>query len=271
MSELDDIEYTDPAPDIIPATDESTDLPDIQETDGQPVGQDTKQALSTSPPCTDTTRAPKIENRPLLEQGKKAAKGKKGNSGPETIGNKPTLPPLSIKQSMFVHYLTDPSSPTYGNQTRSWIKAYGNQSYMAAGASASIAVKSPRIHGWIEEILKRHGADTEARVAEQVAIAYNRAGMRKVKRQVVTKAGEVVDLVDEYEPTFNERLHAHDMLNKLSGDYARAQVIGSNAQAELDDLLSDTFTQDKARLDRIDRAKDVTGTGDATETTGEGD
>ena len=81
---------------------------------------------------------------------------------------------------------------------------------------------------------------------------------RIVKRQVVTKGGKVVDVEEQHEPTFTERLQAGSHLDKLSGDYDTAKHKADLQSQEIQELMTNTFTQDKSKLDRIDRAKDVT-------------
>jgi phage terminase small subunit len=258
MSELDDIEYTDPMPESVPVTEDQPGEMPITD-------QGTIQALSPLPPIASTTPAPKIDSRPPDVQGKpvkKAVKAQKAQKQGKTdqydLPNNPSLPTLKPKERVFVDRYTDPDSPTYSNMTRSAMQAYGYQ-YGAAAVKGHELVKSPKIVSWIDAEMKKQGVDTKARVAALADLMYKRSQPRKIRRQVITKDGNVVTLVDRYDPTDSERLKAIDQLNKLSGDYAKAQTAGNlTAQADYKQLMSRTFSQDKARTARADRCKDVT-------------
>jgi hypothetical protein len=211
--------------------------------------------------CPSTTQGQKIENRPLGVQGKrdkKLVKGKKAGKSTKSPETASKLPYINPRQQAYLYALLDPQSPTYGNQTASYKAAYGTASDTVAAVKASQAVRRDKVHTWIEEILRRHGVDTQARVVELAAIAHNKSAPRTI-RKIVEQGDKRKVITTTEEPTASERLKAIDQLNKLSGDYAKAQAAGTlQAQDEYTDLMSRTFTRDKQRTSRSDRAKNVT-------------
>jgi hypothetical protein len=95
-------------------------------------------------------------------------------------------------------------------------------------------------------------------VVELASIARNKSAPRTI-RKIIQQGDKRKTITTTEEPTASERLKAIDQLNKLSGDYAKAQAAGTlQAQDEYSDLMSRTFTRDKQRTARADRAKDVT-------------
>lgn len=272
---MDDADYVD----NIPATADITDNPDILDgidadqvdaiTDDQtdtPISptlstDDTIQTLSDNPPCPSTTPARKVDSRPSGVQGKHKKKAvKAGNTVNQT--DSVTLPVITIKQRMYVQALTDPQSPTYGNQTQSYKSVYGVEDDNIAASNASRLQRRDKVHSWIEEVLKRNGVGIQARVAETALIIQGKA-IRTRTKDVWTKGGKVT-LTEQVIPTFADSLKGIDIINKMDGTYAKAAAAGNlTAQAEYDDLMSRTFSQDRARTARADRAKDVTvGQGD---------
>lgn len=227
-----------------------------------------KQALSSIWVYPTITLGQKIENRPpdvqrksekIPKSTKKAPNQGKGGKMkvPVNGGKSKKLPELTLKQSLFIQYYTDPNSDTYGNKTRSYMKAYGTESYNGAATEAVRTLQKPKIHAWIDDILEKQGVDTKARVGALASIAHNNTTPRCIKRTITTKRGTTV-IEERQEPTHSERLKAIDQLNKLSGDYDRARNKATLETQDMIDLRRRTFTQDKAKLDRIDRAKDVT-------------
>jgi hypothetical protein len=218
----------------------------------------TIQLLSTIPGYPSTTQAQKIDSTPLHVKGKSEEKPEKlGNI--KKAGKSPKLPVISVKQSRFIEYLTNPKSPSYGNQTASYKRAYGlNLSDSTAAAKASQAVRRDKVHSWIDAILRRQGVDTKARVAELALIAHNKSTPR-TNTKIIEQGGKRKVITTTEQPTHSERLRAIDQLNKLSGDYVKASHAGTlQAQADYDRLMSRTFSNDKARTARADRCKDVT-------------
>lgn len=239
-----------------------------------PSATETIQTLSKNQGSNSTARAPKVENRPPHVKGKGKKKGvKAGNRGkPWKMPDNPSLPPLSIKQSLFVKALTDPLSPTYGNQTASYKLVYGyDKSDTVAGVRASVAVRHSKVTTWIEEILEKAGCSTKARVADLALIAAAKSTPRTIRKILTDHKGRTSTIEIQETPTAGERLKAIDQLNKLSGDYAKAQAAGSRiANDEYDSLVKRTTAKVKQRTVKHDDS-DMVDSGDTEVKTGEGD
>ena len=227
-----------------------------QATDTTPIdNQATTQPLSDSTPCPSITEAPKIEKRPLGVKTKETKKGKTGKKA-----QKPRMrDTLTLKQSLFVNYYTDPNSDTYGNKTRSYLKAYGNNSYSAASSSAIATLEKPRIKTWIDEILDKQNAGVEARVADVLAIARGKCKRRIVTKQAVNhKTGEIVTLTNEYEPSHSEQLEAHKLLAKIAGDTDTSKHANRLAEQEHREVLKHVFKVSKVKQQASETERDVT-------------
>ena len=282
-----DCAYTDPI-DAMPATADIADAPamldgvapdQIDAITAQPISptlptDNTIQTLSDSGGYPSTTPAPEVDSRPPHVQGGKKKKRVRGGKGqkqaktdkpaePYKLPDNPSLPHINIRQRRYLHALLDPTSPTYDNQTESYKLAYGTTNTGVAAAKGSALVRTGKIHTWIEEILKAHGVDTQARVCELALLAHSKSQPRVIHRVLTDHRGRRQTIDIEEAPTAGERLRAIDQLNKLSGDYAKAQTAGSlQAQSDYDSLLTRTFTQDKVRCRRADKYKDDDGSMD---------
>jgi hypothetical protein len=239
-----------------------------------PSATDTTQKLSEKPGYPSTTRAPKVENRPLDVKGKgnkKRVKARKPGESFEMPDN-PSLPPLSIKQSLFVKALTDPSSPTYGNQTESYRRVYGQHlNDNIAAVHGHRLVRHSKVTGWIEEILRKAGCSTRARVAELALVMTGQAPPQRIVRTITSPKGKVTKIVEHRGVSGNDKLKAIDQLNKLSGDYAKAQTAGNRiANDEYDSLIKRTVSKVKQRTVKHDDSKVIADGGTGAKT-GEGD
>jgi phage terminase small subunit len=236
--------------------------------DNSPAVNDQNQTIeSTTPPA-------KIENRGLVEQTK-------GSENPITEAKTPTaantldkstsLPSLSIREKAFIQALTDKDSDTFDHYGKAYAKAYGRELDQTASVSGSRLMKKDKIRTWIDDILEKQNAGIEVRVATLASIALNRTAPRRIKRQTVTRDGDIVDLIEEHEPSHADRIKAVDVLNKLSGVYDTQRHNDRLAEIEYKELCKRNF---KDRLDgkskRKSKERDVTGSG-ADGKTGEGD
>ena len=253
-------------------TDDPDQVDDIP--NSPPSATETIQTLSENQGSNSTAKAPKVENRPPHVKGKKGKSGKKAGNQvkPWKMPDNPSLPPLSIKQSLFVKALTDPSSPTYGNQTESYRRVYGqNLNDNTAAVCASQAIRRPKVHTWIEEILEKAGCSTKARVADLALIAAAKSTPRIIRKILTDHKGRTSTIEIQETPTAGERLKAIDQLNKLSGDYAKAQAAGSRiANDEYDSLVKRTTAKVKQRTVKHDDSEVVVDGGTGAKT-GEGD
>jgi hypothetical protein len=121
-------------------------------------------------------------------------------------------------RQLLINYLS-PDSPTYDNKTRSYMAAYGNSNPQSSATIASQQLSKPHMQAAINTILSKSRLQVQDRVDLLSSFAHGVCTPRKVKRQVIDKTGEIIDLTDSYEPTFTERLKAIDQVNKLAGDY----------------------------------------------------
>ena len=149
---------------------------------------------------------------------------------------------LKPRDADFLKAYLDPESPTYGNQTRSYLETHATDNYMAAAASATRLLKRDKIQRVMSEIL----ADNRAGIADRVRLLSDIAhgtGRKKTDQYAYdSKTGKerhTSTVISDYTPT--ERVRAIDVLSRLAGDYEAHKVEGELAIVEYRELCKSVF------------------------------
>lgn len=67
--------------------------------------------------------------------------------------------PLTLKQRVFVSAVTNPASPTFGNQTQAYLASHPTASYDTAKTEGSVSLANPNVRAEIEAELSAWGYD----------------------------------------------------------------------------------------------------------------
>ena len=138
---------------------------------------------------------------------------------------------LTLKEQAFCMAYTDTSNPkTFGNGTRSYMSAYPNANKGTASVQAARNLVKPRIQNEIEQILAEDNFSIRDRAKDLTRMARG-IGERRQESYTVEGGVEVLTGVRVAGPTYHERLAAHDVINKLTGAYERAEQ-GARVEAE---------------------------------------
>lgn len=126
---------------------------------------------------------------------------------------------LRPKQRRFIAEYTDPSSPNFGNGTRSAIEA--GYSAKAAAPTASYLLRNPNVQGEMTRCLEQAGATKELR-AQRVRDALD---AQKVI-YFCTKSGKLIAAPPQ--PDYRTQLKAVELGAKIDGDFAPEVGINLN-------------------------------------------
>jgi phage terminase small subunit len=140
---------------------------------------------------------------------------------------------LTDRQRVFVLVYADPESPTYLNATQSHMAVYGAKNTKTAASSGSRTLANEKVQSAIEIVLEAIGLPVGIRTLDVAQIATG-SRRRVVKRETHNAKGALIRTdTTSAEPTFAERLKAHETLNKVTGANAAAAAVGDEARRQL--------------------------------------
>jgi hypothetical protein len=130
---------------------------------------------------------------------------------------------LPIRRRAVVKALTDPSSPTFGNQTTSYRGIYGNKTAVAAAVNASVALRQPNTALAIREEIEKQGLGIEVRVGYMKDVLQGRHRARTVTTSSKRDDGTIV-VEAEHSPRAQDVLKAVQLLDRLDGSDSARQA-----------------------------------------------
>ena len=140
---------------------------------------------------------------------------------------KPDNPRERDSRAKFISNYIDPNSPTFGNQTTSAISAYPHikESSSRSKISRLLHDENSQLSNELQQALTDTSLDMRSRVQVLADI------VKSPQSETVAKDsdGNTISSVSKHDPTL--QLKALDMVNRLSGDYAKAEAI-TNLQTE---------------------------------------
>ena len=133
---------------------------------------------------------------------------------------KPDNPREKESRSKFITNFIDPDSPTFGNQTRSAISAYPHikESSSKTKVSRMLNDTNSQLSNELRQALK----DTSLEIRSRVQLLANIIKAPTSKTVATDSEGNTISSVSKHDPTI--QLKALDMINRLSGDYAKADA-----------------------------------------------
>ena len=133
---------------------------------------------------------------------------------------KPDNPREANSRSKFISNYIDPKSPTFGNQTTSAISAYPHlkESTSKSKISRLLSNNQSQLSTELQQALSDTSLDMRSRVQLLANII-----KEPISKTVATDSdGNTISSVSKHDPTI--QLKAIDMVNRLSGDYAKADA-----------------------------------------------
>ena len=133
---------------------------------------------------------------------------------------KPDNPREANSRSKFISNYIDPKSPTFGNQTTSAISAYPHlkESTSKSKISRLLSNNQSQLSTELQQALSDTSLDMRSRVQLLANII-----KEPISKTVATDSdGNTISSVTKHDPTL--QLKALDMINRLSGDYAKADA-----------------------------------------------
>ena len=133
---------------------------------------------------------------------------------------KPDNPREKESRSKFITNFIDPNSPTFGNQTSSAISAYPHikESSSKTKVSRMLNDTNSQLSTELRQALK----DTSLEIRSRVELLANIIKAPTSKTVATDSEGNTISSVSKHDPTI--QLKALDMVNRLSGDYAKADA-----------------------------------------------
>ena len=104
-----------------------------------------------------------------------------------------------------------------------------------ASTGAKQILHRARVRQKLSKLLKASGLDLPGRMKSLSAIADGNV-ISKVTRKKLVDGELVTDSVVESEPSAGDRLHVLDIVNRLTGDYKKADIIMGEAAQDLKKL-----------------------------------
>jgi gas vesicle protein len=133
---------------------------------------------------------------------------------------KPDNPKEATSRSKFISNYIDPKSPTFGNQTRSAISAYPHLKESSSRSKISRLLKNE--NSQLSNELRQALKDTSLEIRSRVQLLSNIIKAPTSKTVATDSDGNTISSVTKHDPTL--QLKALDMINRLSGDYAKADA-----------------------------------------------
>ena len=133
---------------------------------------------------------------------------------------KPDNPREGDSRAKFITNFIDPTSPTFGNQTSSAISAYPHikESSSKTKVSRMLNDTNSQLSTELRQALK----DTSLEIRSRVQLLANIIKAPTSKTVATDSEGNTISSVSKHEPIV--ALRALDMINRLSGDYAKADA-----------------------------------------------
>ena len=134
---------------------------------------------------------------------------------------------LSIKQRDFLNSYIDKNSPTYGNITRSYMKAYNTDNYNSAAASGFELLKRPRIITEYERLCNQYGLGSKVRMTAMAEIVSGNYQQKTTKHMYSKDKGTnrmvLTGKTEETKtPTARERLTGIQIIERLNIEHKKA-------------------------------------------------
>jgi hypothetical protein len=139
---------------------------------------------------------------------------------------------VSPARQQFIRNLTNPESETFSNGKLSYMKAYPNANEETALRASGLIRRDPQMKSIIQQMFDYYHFGQEDRASMAADIG---KGIATYTETIVDAKGHE-HTVTKY-PTFNDRLRAMDMANKMDGSYARAQAETDLAKEEAKKLM----------------------------------
>ena len=133
---------------------------------------------------------------------------------------KPDNPREKESRSKFITNFIDPNSPTFGNQTRSAISAYPHIKENSSKTKVSRMLNDT--NSQLSTELRQALKDTSLEIRSRVQLLSNIIKAPTSKTVATDSDGNTISSVTKHDPTL--QLKALDMVNRLSGDYAKADA-----------------------------------------------
>jgi phage terminase small subunit len=122
---------------------------------------------------------------------------------------------MTIHQKQFIINYCNPDSPTFGNGTQSYLKAYPNASYATAMREAYRNLRKPHILKEIECLSLVFGLDMEVRFRALCEILNS----PDIGYTEITYDAETGQKTKRSGPKYSEIIKVIDMINKACGLY----------------------------------------------------
>jgi len=135
---------------------------------------------------------------------------------------------LPLRQRLFLLAWMDPESPTFGNQTRSYMAAYQNGNHSSSAANAHKLLNKPQTEPAITELLEDLGLGRPVRLRYLAEIA---SGKHERIVRTVDPSGE--ETVSSSTPTASEAVKAIQLVMKAAGDFEPAKLASIGAREGL--------------------------------------
>ena len=133
---------------------------------------------------------------------------------------KPDNPREKESRARFITNFIDPNSPTFGKQSLSAKSAYPHlkESTSKSKISKLLSNNDSQLSNELREALK----DTSLEIRSRVQLLANIIKAPTSKTVATDSEGNTISSVSKHDPTI--QLKALDMINRLSGDYAKADA-----------------------------------------------
>ena len=176
--------------------------------------------------------------------------------------------PLTPVEHKTVAGYVEPTSPTYNNQTQSYIAARNKEigtemGYESAVVTASRLFGRANVHAAVTQALESEGKGYKVRV-DHIA----RAAMGETVDEVITEQQEADDTgaftvikqrtVVKRPVPHTARVQYHKLLMELTGDYDRAKALGRAEANTITKATRDILRRNKKRRDSLKIAPQTT-------------
>jgi len=148
---------------------------------------------------------------------------------------------LSTREKAFVSAYINTESPTFGNGTRSMLKAHPGIKETTAGTLANRTLKRDKIQSAIDQALAKAGI-TIADRASALAEAIKGQATKEAKTYHVIEGERVLTSVVEAPAyTGRDKLQAIDLVNRMDGTYERVLTEGTARREAFKRLIRKHF------------------------------
>lgn len=171
---------------------------------------------------------------------------------------------LTPRQREYVLAYCDKDSPTYGNKSASYNRAYHNQidgTYpehvpkSTIHTYASQLSKVPTVHSAIEKVLDSLQYGYTVRLSTLAQIGSGKYVSRSTSRQYDKDGNLIYTSETTSTPKPGDAIKAIDTINKMTGAYTQAELASKRQDKRIDDIY-------KRMSQQVNKYRDVTGTGE---------